>query len=485
MLRVRLLGDMRAELDGRPIEPPASRRAWALLAWLALHPGEHDRGTLAAHFWPDVLDASARASLRSAIWALRRALGPGAEAHLLATRERVGLDPGAGLFVDALAFEALLARDRPADALALGDGELLAGLQEDWAARARDTHRERVLDAHEALARAAESAGDLAEAVRRTRAQVALDPLGEEPHRRLIRRLAEAGDRPAALAVYARFAERLRRELAIAPSGATRRLAEEIREPPPGEPRAASRPALVGRDRELAALLACWEGARAGHGAVVALRGEPGIGKTRLATELLERARAQGAVTAACGALDLDGAPPFGLWAELLGDLARSLPEPAPTDEWPEEVARLAPGFARRRPGAHGAVVAPELERARLFEAVVQAAAWAAAHGPLVLLMEDVHLADATSLDLAAYLSRRLAELPIVLVLTRRTVPARDEVDVILQMLPGRGVSVTELELATLQPGAVAQIARGVAALPEPAVAQVVEAAEGNPLLAV
>src|SRR3954464_2475152 len=154
MLHVRLLGDMRAQLEGEPIPPPASRRAWALLAWLALHPGEHDRATLAARFWPDVLDASARASLRSAIWALRRALGPGAEAHLLATRERVGLDPGAGLFVDALAFGALIAEGRPADALALGDGELLNGLQEDWAARARDAHRDCVLEAHEALARA-------------------------------------------------------------------------------------------------------------------------------------------------------------------------------------------------------------------------------------------------------------------------------------------------------------------------------------------
>src|SRR3954452_1166518 len=133
MLQVRLLGDVRAELDGRAITPPGSRRAWALLAWLALHPGGHDRGTLAARFWPDVLDVSARASLRSAVWALRRALGPGGEAHLIATRERVGLDPDAGLLVDALAFEALMAAGRPADALALGDGELLTGVQEDWA----------------------------------------------------------------------------------------------------------------------------------------------------------------------------------------------------------------------------------------------------------------------------------------------------------------------------------------------------------------
>src|SRR6266702_39380 len=138
MLRVRLLGDVGAELAGEQIEPPASKRAWALLAWLALHPGAHDRGTLAARFWPDVLDASARASLRSAVWALRRALGPGGEAHLVATRERVGLDPDAGLWVDALEFDEFMAAGRPAEALALGDGELLVGLQEDWAARARD-----------------------------------------------------------------------------------------------------------------------------------------------------------------------------------------------------------------------------------------------------------------------------------------------------------------------------------------------------------
>ena len=66
MLRVRLLGPLEADVAGRSVEQPASSRAWELLAWLALHPGEHPRGALAARFWPDVLDASARASLRSA-----------------------------------------------------------------------------------------------------------------------------------------------------------------------------------------------------------------------------------------------------------------------------------------------------------------------------------------------------------------------------------------------------------------------------------
>ena len=90
MLRVRLLGPLEADVAGRSVEQPASSRAWELLAWLALHPGEHPRGALAARFWPDVLDASARASLRSAAWALRRALGPEGADFLVAGRDRVG-----------------------------------------------------------------------------------------------------------------------------------------------------------------------------------------------------------------------------------------------------------------------------------------------------------------------------------------------------------------------------------------------------------
>src|SRR3954453_5102908 len=91
MLHVQLLGELRAEVDGQPVTPPASRRSWSLLAWLAMHPGDHARSAVAARFWPDVLDASARASLRSATWSLRRALGPDAEDALRTSRDRIGL----------------------------------------------------------------------------------------------------------------------------------------------------------------------------------------------------------------------------------------------------------------------------------------------------------------------------------------------------------------------------------------------------------
>jgi len=112
MVDVRLLGDLEVEAGGKRIDPPASRRAWSLLAWLALHPGEHPRSAVAAAFWPDVLDSSARASLRSAAWALRRALGPAADGALTGGRDRIGLfqsfpavsvhTPGSGWPVEAV-----------------------------------------------------------------------------------------------------------------------------------------------------------------------------------------------------------------------------------------------------------------------------------------------------------------------------------------------------------------------------------------------
>jgi len=75
VLTIRLLGAMEVDADGVAVTAECGPRTWGLLAWFAVHPGLHPRGEVAARFWPDVLDSSARGSLRSAVWALRRALG--------------------------------------------------------------------------------------------------------------------------------------------------------------------------------------------------------------------------------------------------------------------------------------------------------------------------------------------------------------------------------------------------------------------------
>src|SRR5829696_4930787 len=103
MLRVRLAGGLVLRSDGRELAPPRSRRARAVLAYLAAHPGAHARGELAARFWPDVLDESSRTSLRAALSELRGALGPESE-RLVATRSTVALDA----WVDVRELAALL-----------------------------------------------------------------------------------------------------------------------------------------------------------------------------------------------------------------------------------------------------------------------------------------------------------------------------------------------------------------------------------------
>lgn len=229
MMRVKLLGEMTLEVDGVRLELPASRRARSLLGVLALERRTHPRGQLAARFWPDVLDESARTSLRSALSALRRALGADADRYLLATRDGVTLAGPDEVWTDVGEFGRLLTEDRLADALEIASGDLLADLDEDWVYERREEHRAQVVALLQRMAGDAQAKGNLGAAVALTRRQVALDPLSEEAHRELILRLAATGDRSAALTTYRRLADRFASELGIVPSPATRALVEGIR----------------------------------------------------------------------------------------------------------------------------------------------------------------------------------------------------------------------------------------------------------------
>jgi DNA-binding SARP family transcriptional activator len=237
------------ELDGRVIDAPPSQRPWAVFAYLALAPRPVSRAELATRFWPDVLDQSARASLRSALWALRRQIGD----RLVVDGERVGLLDDEDLWIDAREFERV-AVDAPEEALALCGGELLDGLEEEWAMSARERHRERMIELLEELAQACEGRGEEREALELTRRQIDRDPLDEEAHRRLITRLLACGDRAGAVRVFRTLAERLRRELGVAPSPRTRELLELARSEAPAPASASPAPVpgllpLIGRER--------------------------------------------------------------------------------------------------------------------------------------------------------------------------------------------------------------------------------------------
>ena len=491
---MRLLGGVAADRDGEQLSlpPPVGR----LLALLALRPGAHDRETVAATLWPGAAGPAARANLRTAVWALRKVIGDDA---LVTSRSAVGLRSEA-ITVDLADGQRRAAAGDVAAAAALCRSEVLPGYAEDWAEAARRRQRAELAETLAARSAAAERDGDAGSAARWSRLRCELDPLDEAAHADLVRQLAAAGDRAGALVAGREVTDRLRAELSVRPGPSLRAALAEARGA--GVPGAAPSPAgpvtvlgslgafgsrpLYGRAAELRTLMTAWTAARAGHGRVVLITGEAGIGKTRLVAELARRAENAGARTAIGAGVDVGGAAPLATWQELVPQLARGVPAPPEQADWPAELGRLTPDIAARlgRDQPPPPVSSPELERLRVFDAVLRLVEWAAAR-PVLLVAEDVHRADPASMQLCAHIGRRLAAWPVLFVLTRRDKPDRPEADALLADLAGRGVEVAELELGPLAAVELAAVARSVADLTDRAVDQVVRAADGNPLLAV
>ena len=129
--------------------------------------------------------------------------------------------------------------------------------------------------------------------------------------------------------------------------------------------------------------------------------------------------------------------------------------------------------------------IAPDLERARLYQAAIELLGWVSRRRPLAVLIEDIHIADPPSLELAAFIGRQATRLPVLILMTRRPLPASARADALEQALRGRGALLRELELGPLDSGALAKLVRDVASLHDDRVAQTVAAAEGNALLAI
>ena len=478
MVRIRVLGALALEVDGAAASPPAGRPAQALLGWLALHPGVHARSEVAGRLWPDVLESSARASLRNALSGVRRALGPTADRVLIAGRETVGLAGEPQAWVDASAFDALIAAGEHEQALGLCAGDVLAGLGEDWVLAARDVYRERRGRALEALADGAETAGDLDQAIRYSRERVALDPFDEPAHRDLIVRLA-VSDRAGAIALYERLAERLRRELGVAVSPQTRALADRVRggqldhavapaatrssAPPvraaaPPLPRALLARRLttefVGRADALGRLHALWAEVVAGEQRLAVVAGEPGIGKTRLLAEFAATVRATGAGVL-YGRAEEDVLLPYQAFVDALrGALERGIAVPDP-----DTLAAVVPSLTHRSPGSASLFAEPPAGRLRLFEAVRGLVEAAATARPLLLALDDLHWVDRPTLRLLAYLARGRQPAPTLLLGAYRQTELTQGAP-LLELLGElrRDVAVEEITLHGLGPGEVAAL---------------------------
>jgi DNA-binding SARP family transcriptional activator/tetratricopeptide (TPR) repeat protein len=468
-LSLALLGPPVVLRDGRMVTFD-TRKAIALLALLAVTGREHSREQLADMLWPEADSAKGRASLRRTLSVTAAAMGPG----LAISRAAVTLDPGA-VKVDVRDFEALIARP-DADSMEMAarlyrddflSGFVLRGCPdfEEWQASVAEGLRQSLARGLQRLVAACIAAGDLERAAGHARRWLQLDPLHEPAHQAIIRLYGWAAQRSAAMRQYRSLVRVLDRELAVRPLPETTRLYDDVRSgrlgpppapsPPPSAPPppAASAPAasspvgsssaagevssepaelvglwpLVGREAELAALRAAWQatGPGGGPGRVVAVAGQAGSGKSRLITEFqAEVARApQPVVMLAARCHDGETALPFVLAADLLRTALAVRPDlpgvlPAQTAAM---AGRLVPALA----AAHPDSVAPALDSpvavTRLYAAIADTllAATAASDGPRgVVVVEDVQWADTSSLGLLAYLVRRLADWPLLLVLS-------------------------------------------------------------------
>jgi hypothetical protein len=247
----------------------------------------------------------------------------------------------------------------------------------------------------------------------------------------------------------------------------------------------------VGRARELSELDDLLGRAAAGAGSVVMLTGEPGIGKTRLAATLAGRCADHGAraVWAACW--DGGGAPAYWPWIQVLRRvLADARPAGlAPLAPHAAHVARLVPELAGRLPAAGPAELAPpraetgdDDDRFRLFDAVAATLRAVAAQTPLLVVLDDLHDADASSLALLDFVSRDVDALALLLVGTYRdrgTVNAPSRADPAAVAPQARRLPLTGLE-----PGDVAQLvaARVPGTPPEALARELHRRTSGNPL---
>ena len=302
-------------------------------------------------------------------------------------------------------------------------GDLLPNCFADWALAEREQLRGKYASVLEHLVDALLDQRHNEEALQYAKALQRFDPLHESAYRRLMQTYAALGDRAAALRVYHTCASTLEQELGVEPSPATEALrtrllhleAQATVPDAPDMPQAVQRQRLVGRHDEWRQLQDVWRHVQQGAAKCFLLWGEAGIGKTRLAEELLDWAQHQSQTTASSRSYAVEGALTYAPIAEWLRAPAIRPALEQIDDLWRVEIARLLPELLADRPDLpQPGPMTETWQQQRFFQSIVHALK--AAPAPLLLHLDDLQWSDAETLTLLQFLLHGARTHPLLFV---------------------------------------------------------------------
>jgi DNA-binding SARP family transcriptional activator len=454
-LQLLTLGSPEVRLGGSLLAFP-TRKTLALLIYLAVEGGMQPREHLAAMLWPESSPERSHASLRNTLShlqiSLRQASGQAQTSYLFVPHDSLGLNPDANIDLDLHTIEKayeqarldLSNRTQPEgspslpllqSAAAYQRGAFLAGFSlgdapdfDDWVSIQREVWHRRLGLILDRLSEIQFAHGEFASATESVSHWIALDALNENAYRRKMRAHFAAGERGQALETYETCRLMLAAELGVEPEPDTSALAERIRtQAPPAHLHllhAVSPPhqpdtsvaflgnLFAGRIREHQVLVDSYERAATGQPQFVVLRGEAGIGKTRLARKFLAWASAQRAELLQGSAFESGSHLPFQPLVEALRlrleseDSFRDLLDEArltPLRQLLPELRKSDPSLPQILKDGGAA----EASQTLLFEPFTQLTMALAQRAPLVVFVDDLQWADSATLDLLHYAIRR------------------------------------------------------------------------------
>jgi DNA-binding SARP family transcriptional activator/predicted ATPase len=297
-------------------------------------------------------------------------------------------------------------------AVLLYGGDLLPSCYDDWIIPERERLHQQCMSALEHLIESLEKARDHRAALQHAQRLLVLDPLSERAYLDLMRLHALNGDRASALRTHHTCISTLQRELGagVEPGAAIKQAYARLLSKDVGSPETAVTPTraatdFVGRQAEWQTLQHTWRGLHGGQARLAIISGEAGIGKSRLAEEMVNWADSQGILVATARAYAAEGSLAFAPVTEWLRSRAIR-PTLAKLDRlWLTEISRLLPELLIEQPDLrHPEPLTEYWQGQRFFEAL--AGAITGADVNLLLLLDDLQWCDAETLEWLHFLLR-------------------------------------------------------------------------------